>query len=238
MRKVMLIIGIVSATSGFSAATVAHEGRVFAPYVIFVGFRNEPASEDEANGLDYFVFYDTDGDGQCADETCSDWIPVDAKQFSEGVKDEVSAEVHALYLEDDAFDAKVLATAKLTGELGQDFEDPSRYNIFFKPNVDGAYGFQLDSTIQYKGSDPNFPDPGPVLHISGENGKFVCEGGSQVEGELFSCVADILQPFPGGARANYRDNPPLSGHHNKSNDRGRAAPGKLHEVMKRLRGSN
>jgi hypothetical protein len=132
----------------------------------------------------------------------------------------------------------VLATTKLAGELEQDFEDPSRYNIFFKPNVDGPYGFQLDSTIQYKGSDPNFPEPGPVLHISGEDGKFVCEGGSQVEGESFNCVRDILQPFPGRASANYRDNPPLSGHHHQSNHQGQAALGKLHGVMKKLRGSD
>lgn len=207
MRYLWIVMSLLIVGSTLTVPVFAHEGRVFAggSYVIFVGFRNEPAFEDEGNALDFFVLYDTNGNGECDDDTCSDWLPVD-----KGLGDGVNLRAEVLYLEEDAFNARVLDSARLRGAVEQDFEDPSRYNIFFKPNVDGAYGFRIEATIRYRGSDSRFPDPGPLLTIEGRRGKFVCEGGSQDPDSEFNCVANILQPFPLGAGANYRNDSPIS----------------------------
>ncbi|MEP6935308.1 MAG: hypothetical protein ABI988_15460 [Nitrospirota bacterium] len=193
-----------------TGSALAHEGRVFlgGQYVVFVGFRNEPAFEDEGNAMDLFVLFDTNGNGICdqpddAPNTCKDWIPV-----SKGDGDTVNIEAQALYLTDDAFNAPVRVSKKLHGDLKQDFFDASRYNIYMKPNVGGAYGFALTGTIKAKN--------GALLTLGGDQGKFVCGGGSQNPEEAFGCVGDILQPFPFGRDSNYRDD---SGHRSHASER-------------------
>lgn len=82
MRYVWMILNLLILGVGMqTGSALAHEGRVFAPYIVFVGFRNEPTFEDEANGLDLFVLIDKDGNGQCdqfnsTTNTCLDWVPV------------------------------------------------------------------------------------------------------------------------------------------------------------------
>lgn len=172
-----------------TGSAFAHEQRNFGNVILHVGFRNEPAFEDEANALDLFVNWDTNGDGVCNDnngqsDTCLDWELVDSVNIT-------AAKV--LYLETDQFTAPIRTQTLLKGELDQDFFDPTRYNIRFKPNLGGAYGFLLTGTIM-KGST--------VLTLTDE--KFVCGNGKQSD-HGFSCVGDILQPFPLGANSNYRD---------------------------------
>jgi hypothetical protein len=190
----------------FAAPAFAHETRVFGDgfYVVVVGWHEEPAFEDEGNGLDFFISYDTSGDGEChehegeeheGEEHEPDCIPVDV-----GAGDVVDLDVRVLYLRDDAFDAQVLASDPLEGDLVQAFGDPSRYTIFLKPNVEGAYGFRVSGTIHKVDQD----EPAVVL----QNEKFVCGGGTQGD-EAFDCVEDILQPFPRGAFSSYRNDQPL-----------------------------
>ena len=216
-RYVWIVLNLLILGGGLQAgSSFAHEGRQCPPYILFVGFRNEPAFEDEPNAMDVFVMIDKDGNGQCDEpdegNTCRDWIPVNTRGG-----DQVNLEAHVLYLLDDAFNAQVRFSSKLQGDLEQDFRDPSRYNIYFKPNVGGAYGFKITGTIQYKGSDPRLPGPGPLLTLSGNQGTWVCGGGSQNPEENFSCVADILQPFPFGPPSNYRDDRGDRSHAGKAN---------------------
>jgi hypothetical protein len=197
MRYVWVALNFVILVGGIQVGSAfAHEHRNFlgGQYIMFVGFRNEPAFEDEANGLDLFLIRDSDGDGQCTQDTpdaCLDWLPVD-----KGAGDKVDIKVKVLYLAEDKFDAQIREQAPLKGELDQDFFDATRYNIHFKPNVGGAYGFILNGSFQKQGS--------PEVQLN--NVKFVCGNGSQdLPNSRFGCVGDILQPFPFGANSNYHD---------------------------------
>ncbi len=197
MRYVWAVLNLVILVGGVQTGSAfAHEQRNFlgGQYILFVGFRNEPAFEDEANGLDLFLIRDRDGDGRCTEDTpdaCLDWLPVSKRDG-----DVVNLEAQVLYLTDDQFNAPIREQRKLKGALSQDFSDDTRYNIRFKPNVGGAYGFILNGTIQKQGS--------PAVQFINE--KFVCGDGKGPGSEhSFSCVGDILQPFPFGANSNYRD---------------------------------
>ena len=197
LRYVWIALNLLILGAGIQTGSAfAHEQRNFlgGQYILFVGFRNEPAFEDEANGLDLFLIRDSDGDGKCTQDTpdaCLDWLPVD-----KGNGDVVDIQAKVLYLADDQFNAPIREQGKLKGELEQDFFDATRYNIYFKPNVGGAYGFILNGTIQKQGS--------PAVQFINE--KFVCGNGHQPPtAHGFSCVGDILQPFPFGANSNYRD---------------------------------
>lgn len=193
LRYVWMALNLLILGAGIQAGSAfAHEQRLFlgGQYILFVGFRNEPAFEDEANALDLFVINDTIPDnGGCTidnGDSCGDWVPVDS----------VDVKAKVLYLAADQFNASIREQAALKGELDQDFFDPTRYNIYFKPNVGGAYGFILNGTIKKAGV--------PDLVLTNE--KFVCGNGHQPPTTHgFSCVGDILQPFPFGANSNYRD---------------------------------
>lgn len=194
LRYVWAALGFLILGAGIQTGSAfAHEQRNFAggKIVVHVGFLNEPAFEDEANGLDLFVNYDTNGDGQCNDnngqsDTCLDWEPVDS----------VDVKAAVLYLAEDQFNAPIREQAPLKGELKRDFFDPTRFNIHFKPNVGGAYGFILNGTITKN----------QTVVATFTNEKFVCGNGHQPPTTHgFSCVGDILQPFPFGAQSNYRD---------------------------------
>lgn len=198
LRYVWMALSLVIFGAGIQTGSAfAHEQRNFlgGQYIMFVGFVNEPAFEDEANAFDLFLMRDIDGDGKCTQDTpdaCLDWQPVSKRDG-----DLVDINVKVLYLNDDEFNAPIREQAMLKGELGQDFFDATRYNIHFKPNVGGAYGYILNGTFQKQGS--------PAVQLN--NVKFVCGNGSQnLPDSRFSCVGDILQPFPFGANSNYRDN--------------------------------
>ncbi len=201
LRYVWMALNLLILGAGIQTGSAfAHEQRNFAGplgpahYIMFVGFRNEPAFEDEANALDLFLIHDIDGDGNCTQDTpeaCLDWKPVSKRDG-----DVVDIQTTVLYLNDDEFNAPIREQRQLRGELRQDFSDDTRYNVRFKPNVGGAYGFILNGTFQKQGA--------PAVQLN--NVKFVCGGGSQQVGHRFSCVGDILEPFPFGANSNYRDN--------------------------------
>lgn len=193
LRYVWMALNLLILGAGIQTGSAfAHEQRLFlnGQYILFVGFRNEPAFEDEGNALDLFVINDIKPDnGGCTDDlgdSCGDWKPVDS----------VDVKVKVLYLTADQFNAPIREQAMLTGDLEQDFFDPTRYNTYFKPNVGGAYGFILNGTIKKTGV--------PDLVLTNE--KFVCGNGHQPPtAHGFGCVGDILQPFPFGANSNYRD---------------------------------
>jgi hypothetical protein len=207
MRRTLLYlataVGFLALFGAFAAPAYSHESRVFGNgfYVVVVGWHEEPAFEDEGNGLDLFISYDTTGDGEChvheegEEHDEPDCIPLDA---SAGDVVDISARV--LYLRDDEFDAQILASEELEGDLVQDFFDPSRYTFFLKPNVEGAYGFKISGTLH------KVDQAQPAVELDQE--KFVCGNGTQGD-EAFDCVDDILQPFPRPAFSNYRNDTPL-----------------------------
>lgn len=205
MRYVWAVLNLVVLVGGIQAGSAfAHEQRNFAGpsgpahYILFLGFRNEPAFEDEGNAMDLFLIRDKDGDGKCTidnGDTCGDWLPVSKRDG-----DTVNITVTALYLTEDQFNAPIREQAPLKGELHQDFFDATRYNIYMKPNVGGAYGFILNGTIQKNDGSS------PALVLNNVTAKFVCGNGSQnLPDSRYGCVGDILQPFPFGANSNYRD---------------------------------
>lgn len=201
LRYAWAVLSLIILGAGIQTGSAfAHEHRSFAGpsgpghYILFVGFRNEPAFEDEGNAMDLFLIRDIDGDGKCTQDTpeaCLDWLPVSKRDG-----DVVDVQAQVLYLTEEQFNAPIREQAPLKGELRQDFSDDTRYNISFKPNVGGAYGFILNGTIQKN-------DGSPALQLN--NVKFVCGNGHQDPDSRFSCVGDILQPFPFGSNSNYRD---------------------------------
>lgn len=144
-----------------SLGALAHESRegVSGVFNIAVGQRVEPAYSNEPNQFDLIV---NNLDGTPAQVT------------------EISLAVEVLFLKDDAYDAKVLHRALLTSEIIRDRTTPNRFNIPYMPTKAGAYGFEINGTIN-----------GVAI-----SEKFVCEGGTlNPLGKDFSCVANI-QTFP------------------------------------------
>jgi len=154
------IIGI-----GFSMITPlqAHETRegVSDTYNLTIGHRSEPVFAKEPAQFD-LIIRDLDGN------------PYEPS--------EIDITVKALYLKEDAFDAKVLKSKKLKGDLRRDRSSPNRFNIWYMPTRAGAYGFHIKGTID--GVDIKE--------------RFVCGDGSLADGG-FSCITKI-QKFPGGWR--------------------------------------
>lgn len=176
------------------SSTFAHERRLIGEngeYRLTVGFANEPAAEDEPNQLDMFLVYnDGSEDGEAVNKGAGDLLEVDF--------------VKIMLLKKDSQDAEILRKATLKGELRQRFGTPNRYNIHFRPTVDGAYGFWVKGRVQdlvpNEDADPGSSDkPAPKVEFEEI---FICEGGSlDIDPETgeansrFSCVGD-LQPFP------------------------------------------
>lgn len=145
----------------FSASTFAHEPRpgVGGAYTITVGNRVEPAFSNEPNALDFIV---SNLDGTAAEVT------------------NIELNVTVLYLAEETFDAEVLYSAPLTGELSRDRTNTHRFNIPYMPTKVGTYGFQIKGIVD-------------GVEI---NETFVCgEGTQNPEGSSFGCVTEI-QKFP------------------------------------------
>ncbi|WP_455212727.1 hypothetical protein [Kaarinaea lacus] len=144
----------------------AHEPRAVAGggLNIVVGWRVEPAFTDTMNAFDFIV---------------TDAIEVDEPEL----------EVKALYLQEDAQDAKVLKSSMLHGELRRDRSNPNRFNIWFLPSKPGAYGFHIKGMVNGMMVDE----------------VFICGGGTQnTEGRSFGCI-EKPQKFPGGKRLRDKD---------------------------------
>jgi hypothetical protein len=138
----------------------AHEPRlgVSGVFNLTVGQRVEPAYSDEPNQFDLIV---NNLDGTAATVT------------------DITLNVNVIFLKEDTFDAKVLHRALLTDKIVRDRTTPNRFNIPYMPSKPGAYGFEIEGTIN-------------GVQI---NEKFVCENGTQNPGKSFGCVTQI-QTFP------------------------------------------
>ncbi len=144
-----------------STHATAHEPRegVSGVYTIIIGNRIEPPYAGQMNRFDMFI-RDIAGN------------PVDV--------DEINLAVKILFLEEESFDAEVVAKSILRGDLKEDRETISRFNIDYLPTRPGTYGFVISGTINN-------------VYVKE---KFVCGAGSQhPEGRAFSC-AEKLQKFP------------------------------------------
>jgi hypothetical protein len=134
------------------------------------GFRNEPAFEGEINAVDIFI------------SRASDSRPIDTS-----VGDVVDLTVVVQYRAAETFSSAVVASTPLEQKPSKAFGTTNRYNAYFRPNVDGAYGFRITGTI----SDLSDPVAGQVTIDE----TFVCGGGSLAPPSAFNCVRDA-QPFP------------------------------------------
>lgn len=163
MKSKILTAAALFSVPFLSISTVnAHEIRegVSGAFNLIVGQRAEPAHTGEPNQFDLFV---RNLDGTPAAVT------------------EIDLDVDVLFLEDDQYDAVILHRAPLGGELLRDREIPNRYGIHFMPTKAGAYGFEVNGTIN-------------GIQISE---KFVCEDGSLSPNRetYIGCVRPI-QEFP------------------------------------------
>lgn len=154
-----------------------HETRIVGPYRLVVGFRSEPAFEDQNNSIDIFVYRASDG------------RPINA-----AAGDVVDLEVNAQLRDHEAFVSNTVQTAPLA-KPAQAFGTANQYGSWFKPTVDGTYAFHFTGTI----SDATNPVAGPLTIDE----IFVCGLGTQAaNGHGFNCVKDP-QFFPVG----HKDHP-------------------------------
>jgi len=164
LQWVALGIGI-AVTSAAPSAARAHEPRAVGDGAlsIAVGFRDEPAFEDQVNAVDVFV---RRSDGSALS----------------GPDDVVDLEIEVRLLVTDSFDASVVDSAALAPPrlaFGRD----DRYQSVLRPTADGAYGFRVRGVIH---DVSNGADPVEIDEI------FVCGGGSQnADGRLYGCVEDV-----------------------------------------------
>ena len=107
LRYAWAVLSLIILGAGIQTGSAfAHEHRSFAGpsgpghYILFVGFRNEPAFEDEGNAMDLFLIRDIDGDGKCTQDTpeaCLDWLPVSKRDG-----DVVDVQAQVLYLNEES----------------------------------------------------------------------------------------------------------------------------------------
>lgn len=161
MNRKLLATTLLVSIPFFTLNSNAHEPRegVSGTFNLTVGQRVEPAYSGEPNQFDLIV---NNLDGTPANVT------------------EITLSVDVLFLKEDAYDAKVLHRALLAGEIVRDRTTPNRFNIPYMPTKAGAYGFEINGTIN-------------GIQISE---KYVCENGTlHPLGKSFGCVTQI-QMFP------------------------------------------
>jgi len=175
-------------------------------FMFHVGFVTEPAYEDVVNGIDINLSFHPD-------EAHSDALtePVDTE------KGDVVfiKQAEALFLESPTRPDRVLGRKLLPvptdekGNIQKKFGTENKYIVYFRPTVDGTYGFRLQGYAQHKGRTVSF------------NETFICDAGTKdidlttgLPITKFGCVTDAV-PFP-GPRAlteedvrGYRDNDPV-----------------------------
>jgi hypothetical protein len=168
MRTTAASLLILSAMIG-AATALAHEPRPLGDsgLQISVGFRNEPAFEDQLNAVDVFVRR-ADGSGVS------------------GADNVVDLRVEVQLRTTDQFEAASVASAQL-GVPRLAFGTTDRYNTSFKPTADGAYAFRVRGTIHdvTGGREPVEIDE-----------TFVCGAGTRdARARNFGCVEDPIA-FP------------------------------------------
>lgn len=168
-------LGVVMAL-GLLVPSVAmanpHEPREVGPYTLTVGFRIEPAFEDVPNALDFLVTRTSDG-----------------KAISVSNGDVVNVEAEVQFRKEERVDSRIIQTNQLA-KPEQAFGADNRYNAWFKPTIDGAYGFRVRGEI----NDLSDPQAGPLFFDE----VWVCGAGTQnPQGRSFGCVNDP-QTFPKG----------------------------------------
>ncbi len=173
-RKSGLGIALAAMSFGFLGAGLpafGHEKRSVDKYAFEVGWHLEPAFRGFPNAFEIIV------------TRSSDDQPIDV---SKG--DVVNLTVEVQLREREAFDARILQSAKLQEELRQSDEADNQYNIWFLPAVVGTYAFHITGTI----SDDSDPKGVGSQQI---DMTFVCGKGSQDDTTDFDCVK-APQIFP------------------------------------------
>lgn len=164
-----LVLGLL--VSNFASA---HERRevVNGDFRLTVGWRVEPAFEDGINAVDIFVVR----------------LPSeDAVSVRDG--DELDPNVTLMYLDEEEFDAEIIAAKDMGNGIQQDFSNPSRYNLSVVPTHNGPYGILVEGSIE-----------GNMV-----SELYVCGDGSLSSTSSYDCIEDP-ETFPGRLINRYRNN--------------------------------
>jgi hypothetical protein len=171
----MLGIALIVAASGFFWArwpALGHEARQGDKYSFEVGFVNEPVFRGFPNAVDIFITRTADG-----------------KHIDRRMGDVVDLAVEVQLREKEAFDSRILQSARL-GPIRQGFGDKNNeYTSWFLPTVAGTYAFHITGTV----SDDSDPLAGPQQIDM----NFVCGKGTRSDTSDFDC-ARTPQLFPSG----------------------------------------
>lgn len=131
----VLAAGALFGVSGFGIAS-AHEHRTVGDYEFVVGFINEPAVQDELNGVDLRVSLPASGT-PAASEDEAEATPV------EGLEESLSVEV-------------IFGDQKVTLPLEARWNQPGAYVAYFIPTQPGDYSFHITGEINGQQVDETF----------------------------------------------------------------------------------
>jgi hypothetical protein len=126
-RRLLVTVILILLSIFFTTVAQAHEGREVGPYVIVVGFRDEPALEGFLNGIDLQVEVAASGEAV------------------EGLQDSLQMEL--LYVP--SGDSKVF-------DLEPIIEAPGHYTADFIPTAPGEYWLRFFGTIDELAVDETF----------------------------------------------------------------------------------
>jgi hypothetical protein len=171
LRPILITTYSVVLLISIATQTIGHEARIIGGYRFVVGFRNEPAFSNELNAFDLTITRASD-----------------SRPINRSAGDLVDLQVEIQFRNREAFDSRILRRALLEDPLNQVFQTTNRYNSWFKPTVEGTYGFRITGTV----SDVTDPQAGPRQIDE----TFVCGEGTRAEnGSRFGCIR-VPQSFP------------------------------------------
>ncbi len=183
---------------GSASSSLAHEMRHLGGdrgngeganvFMFHIGFSSEPAFKDEVNGIDINLSFHPDADHDPALTEAVDTAAGDVVKIQE-------AEV--LQLASPSQSARVISRKLLPisrddkGNIVKKWGKDNEYIVYFRPTVDGAYGFRLKGHIEHKDHQVDFTET------------FVCGAGTKdidpttsLTKTKFSCVEEAVS-FPG-----------------------------------------
>lgn len=220
-RKAIVFAGAVALAAMLPQTGSAHESRylcgsadgaditdcngVPSTFKITAGFANEPAWTGEINGINLTISFHPDA----AHDTAK------AEPVNTGAGDEVKLTTAKVQYYAEKNGQLVLKRQKsvyptaqnesdAAGNVKQKFGTPNVYNIYFRPNKAGTYGFHIAGTLKHKtGVDADGNPTAEHIVTQDFDQTFICgplgtKDTQNTPPSKFNCVQDALV-FPTGA---------------------------------------